>query len=135
MPASWHEILWDIEPKGVSYPVDDVEQCADRNGVSNGLVAQPRHSHRREIFLAELVRHWADSNAVQDSPDKFLIACAGFGPKRMRRGQPYGDSWGRSCWSRTPEGVKAQLKGNVRGLLSFDEQAPVFLPYGSGGRI
>ncbi len=27
----------------------------------------------------------------------------------------------------TPEGLKAQLRGNIKGLLSFNEQAPVFL--------
>ncbi len=33
----------------------------------------------------------------------------------------------------TPEGLKAELKGNIRGLLTFDEQAPVFLRMVAGG--
>jgi hypothetical protein len=27
----------------------------------------------------------------------------------------------------TPEGLKAELKGNIRGLIAFDDQTPVFL--------
>jgi hypothetical protein len=32
----------------------------------------------------------------------------------------------------TPEGPKARLRGNIRGLLTFDEQAPVFLRMAAG---
>ena len=35
----------------------------------------------------------------------------------------------------TPEGLKAQLKGNIKGLLTFDEQAPVFLSMVAGARF
>jgi hypothetical protein len=35
----------------------------------------------------------------------------------------------------TPEGLKAQLQGNIRGLLTFDEQAPVLLGMVAGGPL
>lgn len=52
-----------------------------------------------------------------------------------RLGQSSGAFSGKIVLKPTPEGLKAQLQGNIRGLLTFDEQAPVFLRMVAGGRF
>ncbi len=53
--ASGREVLGDMEPKGVSHAVYDIEQCTNGKGVGNCFVAYPCHAHRCDIVFAKLV--------------------------------------------------------------------------------